>query len=117
AGPVSPSKPMSIAIALARPHPDAEAKYLHDLCEQASPSYLDFPTERAFAARFGVDRATFERTAAWLTGGGLEIVNVSGNRDYVVAAGTAGHGGRLSQTQRRRFVPPGPRRGAHRVAT
>jgi hypothetical protein len=103
AGAPSPSMHMNVAIGLARPHVAEELSLLHRLYDPASADYLNFPTEQEFAARFGVDEATFARAAGWLTAGGLEIVNVSGNRDYVVGAGTAAQVEKLFRTTLRLF--------------
>jgi subtilase family serine protease len=87
--------PMHIAVALQRPDPAAELAFYRSAYNPKSSGYHHFVTPDQFNNRFGVDRATFDRTVAWLRSSGLAVDTSTGSHDYITASGT------VNQVQRR----------------
>ncbi|MGH2717521.1 MAG: protease pro-enzyme activation domain-containing protein, partial [Actinomycetota bacterium] len=87
-GPAEPGKRLDIDVALAHPNPAGETALYQAIYDPASPSYHQFLTPAAFAARFGVAPATTQAAVAWLQAGGLQILQVATAGDLVAASGS-----------------------------
>ena len=116
AGSPDPRREVVVGVGLQRPDPAGEMAALRAMYDPKSPAYHHYLTPAEFAARFGVDKATHDRLASWLEGGGLDITQAGTSRDYVQAAGTVSDVERLFHTTLRTFVVKGVTFVANTVA-
>jgi pseudomonalisin len=98
------SAPMQIAVALQRPDTAGELAFYRSVYDPNSASYHRFLTPSQFNNRFAVDQVTFDRTVAWLRGGGLTVDTSTGGRDYVMASGTVNQIQQRFSTTIRRYT-------------
>jgi pseudomonalisin len=106
-GAARPSQRMEVGVGLKDPRPAAEQALLAAQENPASPEYKHFLTPAQFEARFGVSRATFARTLAWLHAGGAKVISTSGARNYVEISATVKQIDALFQTRINRYVAHG----------
>lgn len=102
-GTASPSTPVHFVVTLQRPDPAGEKAMLDAVHNPSSPSFGQFLTPSAFAARFGVSSSQLDQVKSWLTGGGLVVDNVSAARDQISVHGDVAHVDALLNTATRRF--------------
>jgi len=106
-GPASPSQVMTIGIGLKDPNARGEAALARAQQNPASPEYGRFLTPAQFDSRFGVPKAAFTRTLAWLRRGGANVVGTSGARNYVELTATVEQIDNLFQTRVNRYTAKG----------
>ena len=87
-GAAKPSQTMQIGIGLKDPHAAAEQTLMTAQQNPSSPQYDHFLTPAQYDSRFAVARTTFGRTLTWLRGGGAQILDTSGARDFVEISAT-----------------------------
>ena len=87
-GAAKPSQTMQIGIGLKDPHAAAEQTLMTAQQNPSSPQYDQFLTPAQYDSRFAVARTTFGRTLTWLRGGGAQILDTSGARDFVEISAT-----------------------------
>ena len=106
-GAASPSQVMQIGIGLKDPNPSGEAALERAEQNPASPQYRHFLTPAQFDSRFGVSKATFNRTLAWLRSGGATVIETSGARNYVEISATVRQVDSLFGTRMNRYSARG----------
>jgi pseudomonalisin len=97
-GAASPSQRMQIGVGLKDPHSAAELALLAAQQNPASPDYQHFLTPAQYDARFAVSRSDLSRTLSWLRGGGAQVLETSGARDFVEISATVSQIDKLFQT-------------------
>ena len=106
-GAASPSQVMQIGIGLKDPNPSGEAALERAEQNPASPQYRHFLTPAQFDSRFGVSKATFNRTLAWLRSGGATVIETAGARNYVEISATVKQVDSLFGTRMNRYSARG----------
>ncbi len=106
-GAASPSQVMQIGIGLKDPNPVGEAALERAQQNPASPEYHHFLTPAQFDSRFGVSKTTFTRMLSWLRGGGANVIETAGARNYVEISATVKQVDTLFQTHENRYSVKG----------
>ena len=88
-GAVPADQQLQVVVALARPYEQAEAQLAAAVYTPGNPAYHRFLTPGQYAARFGVDAATYQRTVSWLTRVGMTVGYSSPDRTHISLDGTA----------------------------
>ena len=102
-GAASPSQVMQIGIGLKDPNPGGEAALERAQQNPASPEYQHFLTPAQFDSRFGVSKTAFERMLSWLRGGGANVIETAGARNYVEISATVKQVDTLFGTHQNRY--------------
>jgi subtilase family serine protease len=90
--PVSATNPdtrVEVDLVLGDSHAAAEQALYTAIYTKGNPEYHHFLTPAAFAAEFGVPRATVEAARSFATADGLRVVNLDPAGDLIVLSGTA----------------------------
>jgi pseudomonalisin len=87
--PVSPTKQISVGVALRNPNEAGEDAYLNAVNDPNSSLYQQYLDPDTFNQQFGVSATTLQATQSWLAGGGLQVTTIPGATNYLVATGTA----------------------------
>ncbi|MFZ0976439.1 MAG: S53 family peptidase, partial [Solirubrobacteraceae bacterium] len=106
-GAASPSQVMQIGIGLKDTNPVGEAALERAQQNPASPEYHHFLTPAQFDSRFGVSKTTFTRMLSWLRGGGANVIETAGARNYVEISATVKQVDTLFQTHENRYSVKG----------
>src|ERR1700722_3481160 len=106
-GAATPSQTMQIGIGLKDPHAAAEQSLIAAQENPASAEYQHFLTPAQYDARFAVSRTSLDRTLAWLRGGGAQIQETSGARDFVEISATVTQIDKLFATTINRYEAKG----------
>jgi pseudomonalisin len=106
-GAARPSQVMTIGIGLKDPNASREAALMRAQQNPASPNYQHFLTPAQFDSRFGVSKATFNKTLSWLQKGGAQIMDSAGARNYVEFSATVKQVDALFGTRENRYSAKG----------
>ena len=98
-----PAAPMTVGLALSRPHPASELALYQQLYRPGSARYRHFLTPAAFARRFTVPAARYAAAIGWLRAGGLTVDTASRSHDYILATGSVDQIQRVFATTIRSF--------------
>lgn len=105
-GDVDPASPVEVAVTLRRPDGAGELATYRSLYDPASPDYRHFLSVADFAARFGVPRASFDAASGWVTGTGMQVMDTSAARDYLLLQGTAAQAEQLFGVELATYAAP-----------
>jgi pseudomonalisin len=115
-GKTAATQAMEIGIGLRAPHPEAEAALAAVQRDPSSADYRRFLTPAQYAARFGVDDATFQRALSWLRAGGADVQVTSPSRNFVEFRATVAQVDQLFGTEIHDYSAQGTRFVANRYA-
>jgi kumamolisin len=87
-GAVAANQPMSVAVSLNLRDRAGLDRFVAQVGDPKSPLYRHYLTSEQFAARYSPTSADIARVTDYLTGSGLRITNVAGNRSVIDATGT-----------------------------
>ncbi|HVU74981.1 MAG TPA: S53 family peptidase [Mycobacteriales bacterium] len=102
-GAVPSSTLVRVGVALAHPDTAGEEAYASGVYDPASPLFHRFLTPAAYAQRFGVPAATYQRVVSGITAKGLSVIYSSPSRDYALVRGTAAQVDATFGTKEHRF--------------
>jgi subtilase family serine protease len=105
--PADPSTPLTVGVALARPHVAEEDAFLAAQADPASPHFRQVLTLDQVVARFGVPAARTDHVVAGLRAAGLTVDRVDATGDYVSATGTVAAVQRAFGVEERRYTAGG----------
>lgn len=86
--PLVPAGRLRVSLGLPLGDPQGLADLLRDLHDPASPSYQQWLTPEAFAARFSPSVEDYAKVAAWARAKGLEVTRTYPNRLLICVSGT-----------------------------
>jgi YVTN family beta-propeller protein len=108
-GPLAPSTPMNLVVALDPSDPQGLQSYAEAVSTPASGAYRRYLTPREFASRFGATPASVETATSALRAQGLQVGKLSPNGLSLAVSGTATRVGAAFDTDFRRYRIPGGR--------
>ncbi|HEY7010269.1 MAG TPA: protease pro-enzyme activation domain-containing protein, partial [Jatrophihabitantaceae bacterium] len=106
-GPAPASHVMEIGIGLKDPNPAGERTLMAAQQDPSSSQYHKFLTPAQFNTQFGVADATFQQVLTWLRGGGANVIDTAGARNYVEVTATVGQVQQLFGTQINKYSARG----------